>query len=89
MWIKQELKRIYSALSDGQLSQDEALERIRALKRQELERNEVFLSQPRWIEERSSGVRIDRKYAQRYVLLCEPGEEVLQHLDAQIGRAHV
>ncbi len=73
--MKQKLRRIYDDLSNGKLSQAEALERIRALKLQEQEaKRGALLARPIWqasgFDEASSGAT-PIEYAEQHLVLCE------------------
>ncbi|MCU1348875.1 MAG: hypothetical protein JWO56_1905, partial [Acidobacteria bacterium] len=69
--MKEQLRRIYADLSSGRLSQDEALERIKAVKLQEPGREVgALLITPAWVSGTAPSVS-PVAYAEHHVLLCE------------------
>jgi hypothetical protein len=74
MQMKQQLRHIYDDLSSGRVSQQEALESIKAMKLQEARRGTgALLVTPVW---QTSGVELTAgagqiEYAEHHVVLCE------------------
>ncbi|MBZ5509495.1 MAG: SDR family NAD(P)-dependent oxidoreductase, partial [Acidobacteriia bacterium] len=69
--MKKELKQIYDDLSNGKLSQKQALEKIKAIKLQEQGRFGALLAIPVW---QDSGVETSAdasSFAEHYIFLCE------------------
>ncbi len=74
MQMKQELRQIYDDLSNGKLSQKEALDKIKAIKlRQHSKKAAVLLATPIWqncATEAVTGVAM-LDWAERHVVVCE------------------
>ena len=89
--MKQKLRQIYCDLSNGQLSQKEALEKIEVIKLQEQgERIGVLLSAPVW---QASGVEAPAdagklEYAEHHVILCELSKIDAKELGASVPHSH-
>ena len=86
MQIKERLRQIYTQLSDGRISRDEALEKIRAIKLREGRGNAApVLLAPAW----RAGERetFDRAYGDRHVVLCEWSAAVAERLPSLLGNS--
>jgi len=69
--MKQQLRQIYDDLSNGRLSQQEALEKIKALKtREQGKAADVLLVTPVW-EEGGAAAGQGPEYGEHHVVLCE------------------
>src|SRR5712675_2252900 len=88
MQMKRELKQIYDDLSNGKLSQKEALGKIKAIKQkgQGKGRGEMLMA-PGWeargVEGWGGGSGIE--YAGHEVILCEVGEVRAERLGTLVG----
>jgi acyl transferase domain-containing protein/enoyl-CoA hydratase/carnithine racemase/NAD(P)-dependent dehydrogenase (short-subunit alcohol dehydrogenase family)/acyl carrier protein/SAM-dependent methyltransferase len=91
--MKQQLRQIYLDVSEGRLSQKEALEKIMAIKRMET-RSALLLATPVWqavSAEASAGTRFDNTVdnAHHHVILCELPSLAQSHwlsLQAALGQ---
>src|SRR5262245_49569834 len=89
--MKQKLRQIYFDLSNGKLSQKEALEKIKAIKLHEQgKRIGVLLATPVW---QASGVEApadagNLEYTEHNVILCELSEIDAKELGASVPHSH-
>ena len=90
MQMKLKLKQIYDDLLHGRLSQEEALERIRAVKRQEQTGQvAVLLATPAWhISTVDNSVEAGKsKFAEHYVIVCELPQVKVGQLESMLGQS--
>src|SRR5579871_971116 len=72
MQMKQELRQIYDNLANGQLSQAEALERIKAIKlREQGGKSGVLLAVPVWQDGGVESSAEADSFAEHDIILCE------------------
>src|SRR5262245_45359896 len=89
--MKQKLRQIYFDLSNGKLSQKEALEKIKAIKLHEQgKRIGVLLATPVW---QASGVEApadagNLEYAEHHIILCELSKVDAKELGASVPHSH-
>ena len=68
--MKEQLRQIYADLSNGRLSQREALDQIKAIKLQEQGSTASVLA-PVWLDAEAAPSARDAVYAERHVVLCD------------------
>src|SRR5882672_14008 len=89
--MKQQLRQIYDDLSNGSLSQKEALKRIKTIKLEEQgKRIGVLLATPAWkaggMETSTAGSSI--VYAEHHVILCERPKIPVEKLASLLQGSH-
>src|SRR5579872_6373905 len=84
MQMKQELRQIFGDLSNGKLSQQEALDKIKAIKLQEADMSVgVLFAAPEWQDSDVTASTNNIVHAENHVILCELPKvdaEKLRHL---------
>src|SRR5437867_2429528 len=88
MQMKQELRQIYHDLSNGKLSQREALDKIKAIKLKEQgKRSSALLAVPVWearsVEKSAEGNKIECR--EHHVMVCELGKGKEEQLESLLG----
>ncbi|HET8773435.1 MAG TPA: SDR family NAD(P)-dependent oxidoreductase, partial [Thermoanaerobaculia bacterium] len=68
--MKEQLRQIYADLSNGRVSQREALEKIKAIKLQE-QGSAASVLAPVWLDAETAPSARDSVYAERHVVLCD------------------
>ena len=89
--MKQQLKKIYQDLSNGKLTQNEALNKIKALKLQEQEKRiGTLLSTPTWEESNivASSNADNFVYTEQHIILCELQNINVKQIEKLVPRSH-